>query len=378
MNDPAAPIRLAFAITELDRGGAELTFARLVTGLDRGRWEPRVFCLSGRGELAESIENAGVPVVFLDARGKWDWGLIPRLARELRAFRPRLLQTFLHHANLAGRFAARRAAVERVVCGIRVAEPRSQWRLRLDRWTQNKVDAYVCVSPSVAQFSQAQGRLPANKLHVIRNGVDAERLASARPLEWTDLGLPADAQVVLVAGRLDEQKRPRLAFAACRPLFAVFPRLHLVFAGIGPLTETIRLASRESGVSDRVHLLGTREDLPALMKSAALLLHPSAWEGSPNVLLEARAAGLPIIASDIPGNRDALDDGPGGILVSENAPEPYSFAIRSLLESPEEVRARAVESQIRCRSERSWEQMIANYEALYDSLLGRGTSGKDA
>lgn len=370
MNEPPAPIRLAFAITELDRGGAELAFVRLVTGLDRTRWEPRVYCLSGRGELAESLERAGIPVVFLDARGKWDFGLIGRFARELRSFDPQLVQTFLHHANLAGRFAARKAGIPKVVCGIRVAEPRSRWRLRLDRWTQHKVDAYVCVSNSVADFSRSAGGLPADKLHVIGNGVDFEQFADASPFDWTKLGLPADAQVALVVGRLDEQKRPRLAFEACRPLFEEFPRLHLVYAGIGPQSEKVRQVAEQLGLSQRVHLLGKREDIPSLMASSSLLLHPSAWEGSPNVLLEARAAGLPVVASDIPGNRDALDNGESGTLVAGRDPAGYTDAIRLLLESPGAVRLRTIASQKRCRSERSWEKMVAEYEELYVSLLG--------
>lgn len=370
MNDPPSPIRLAFAITELDRGGAELAFVRLVTGLDRTRWEPRVFCLSGRGELAESLEREGVPVVFLEARGQRDFGLIGRFARELRSFEPQLLQTFLHHANLAGRFAARKAEVPKVVCGIRVAEPRSRWRLRLDRGTQHKVDAYVCVSESVADFSRAPGGLHEKKLHVIRNGVDVEQFANATPIDWTSLVLPAEAQVALVVGRLDQQKRPKLAFEACRPLFEEFPRLHLVYAGIGPHSETVRQVAEHLALSQRVHLLGKRDDIPSLMKSSSLFLHPSAWEGSPNVLLEARAAGLPIVASDIPGNRETLDNGKWGTLVAGDDPATYTPTIRSVLAAPESIRERTLESQNRCRSERSWEKMVAEYEELYAELLG--------
>jgi glycosyltransferase involved in cell wall biosynthesis len=367
----SAPIPIGFAITELDPGGAERAFTQLVTRLDRRDWSPHVYCLSGHGELGETLESAGIPVTYLAASGRWDFGLIGRLTKALKHDRPALLQTFLHHANIAGRFAARRAGIPIVISGIRVAEKRNRWRLRIDRWTQQFVTMNVCVSASVADFSQRIGGLPASKLKSIPNGVDFERFAKATPIDWTTLHMPAEAQVILAVGRLDEQKQPDLAFRICQPLFADYPGLHLVFAGIGPLTDLVQSQAEELNVSDRVHLLGRRHDVPELMQASKLLLHVSAWEGSPNVLLEAVAAGLPVICSDNPGNRDALRGGEWGTIIESNQIEAFTKALRQHLDSPSDLTELANSSQHTISQELTWEAMVADYAKLYRNHLSR-------
>lgn len=367
----SAPIPIGFAITELDPGGAERAFTQLVTRLDREEWSPHVYCLSGHGELGETIETAGIPVTYLEASGRWDFGLIGRLTKALKSDRPALLQTFLHHANIAGRFAARRAGIPIVISGIRVAEERNRWRLRVDRWTQQFVTMNVCVSQSVADFSHRMGGLSESKLKSIPNGVDFERFAKATPVDWTTLHLPAEARVILAVGRLDEQKQPDLAFRICEPLFTEFPNLHLVFAGIGPLTDLVQTLAEESRVADRVHLLGRRGDVPELMQGSELLLHVSAWEGSPNVLLEAVASGLPVICSDNPGNRDALRGGKWGTIIESDQVGEFTKALYGHLESPSKLTELAQSSQQSISQELTWDNMVADYAKLYRYHLSR-------
>lgn len=363
-------IPIGFAITELDPGGAERAFTHLVTGLDKTRWSPTVYCLSGKGELAETIESEGIPVRYLNAGGKWDLGLIGRLSSALKQDRPQLLQTFLHHANIAGRVAAWRAGVPTVVSGIRVAEKRNLRRLRLDRWTQKLVTTNVCVSPSVAQFSQQVGGLSAEKLTVIPNGVDFKRFHDAPAIDWTTLGMPADVEVILVVGRLDDQKRPVLAFQSCLPLFENHPRLHLVYAGIGPDEKRIQELAQQHNIPHRVHCLGKRDDVPQLMRGAKLLLQTSAWEGAPNVIPEALAAGLPVIATENPGNRDALHEGTWGLLVPEKSSEITHF-LTAFFESEDlstELREWTHLAQASIQQDLTWQLTVNTYENLYQEL----------
>ncbi|MBD3671941.1 MAG: glycosyltransferase [Planctomycetaceae bacterium] len=368
-------IPIGFAITELDPGGAERAFTQIVTRLDRSRWSPIVYCLSGRGVLAETLEGAGIPVHYLEAGGKWDLGLVNRFANRLKQDQPRILQTFLHHANLAGRFAARKARVPIVVSGIRVAEERSRWRLRLDRWTQRWVTMNVCVSESVQQFSEEIGGLSPEKLCTIPNGVDFDRFANATPVDWTTIGLPYDAHVILIVGRLDAQKRPLLALRACLPLLETRNNLHLVFAGIGPDRKDILKIAEEEGLSHSIHCLGTRDDIPELMRGSELLLHVSAWEGAPNVILEAIASGLPIISTDTPGNRDALSGLKWGyFLLPESINEvttagEIGSAIEAVLDDRKTVVEKAMIDRDRFRMTRSWEATVSAYEQLYLQLL---------
>lgn len=361
-------IPIGFAITELDPGGAERAFTQIVTRLDQSRWSPTVYCLSGRGELAEKIEAAGVPVHCLNAGGKWDFGLIGRLASQLKKDQPRILQTFLHHANITGRFAAQKAGVPIVVSGIRVAEKRSRWRLCLDRWSQSLVSMNVCVSRSVMDFSCETGGLSAKKLCVIPNGVDFDRFANATPIDWNELDLPSSARVILVVGRLDSQKRPQLALRASLPLLAEREHLHLVFAGIGPDRDDILRIARQESLSEKIHYLGTRNNIPELMKGSKLLLHVSAWEGAPNVILEAIASGLPIVATDTPGNWDAFSEGSFGLLVSDAVRE-IRTGIEHVLEHSEQLLEESTEDREEFKAHRSWDSTVSAYERLYQKLL---------
>lgn len=366
----SAPIPVGFAITELDPGGAERAFTQLVTRLNRREWSPHVYCLSGRGELGETIESAGIPVTYLEAGGRWDFGLIGRLTKILKQDQPALLQTFLHHANIAGRFAAKRARIPIVISGIRVAEERNRWRLRLDRWTQKFVTTNVCVSPSVAEFSHKVGGIPASKLQVINNGVDAERFANATPIDWTTLDLPPESRVILIVGRLDEQKQPGLAFQICEPLLREHPNLHMVFAGVGPLQTEIQQLAASRNLADQVHLLGRSGKIPELMKASECLLHVSAWEGAPNVLLEAVASGLPVICSDNPGNRDAMRGGEWGTIIGLDQPDQFTITIRQHLGSPQRLTEVVQSAQQHVTKEVTWDNMVALYADLYRKHLG--------
>ncbi len=134
-----SPIPIAFCITGLQPGGAKRALVQIVKRLNRERWAPVVYSLTGTGPLADELQQAGIPTVLLHANSPWDVRIIWRLSRKLKSQRPVLLQTFLFHANLAGRFAARLAGIKHLVSGIRVSEKRRNGHILLDHWTNRLV-----------------------------------------------------------------------------------------------------------------------------------------------------------------------------------------------------------------------------------------------
>ncbi|MEM9702800.1 MAG: glycosyltransferase, partial [Planctomycetota bacterium] len=256
---PAERTPLAAVITELDPGGAEQAFLRVVVGLAGRGWAPHVFALRGGG-LKEKFEAQGVPVTLLDGLP----GADPRpLRRFLTRERPPVALSFLFHANLLTRLTARLAGRPAVVCGLRVAERRRNGHRLLDRWTAGLVDRWVCVGESVRQFSIAPpsaggGGLPERRVATIPNGVDFERWANAAPAERSSLRIPERARALLFAGRLDEQKDPFTLLNA----FARLGRddVHLLIAGDGPLHREMAEWCRRETAGERVSLLGRRDD----------------------------------------------------------------------------------------------------------------------
>lgn len=366
---PAPPTRrwrIAFCITELDPGGAERQLVRLATNLDPGLFEPEVICLSGSGPLVEPLRNAGIPVTCLAARGSWDARVILRLRRHLRRTRPDLVQTFLFHANIGGRIAARLARVPVVVSGIRVAE-RRRWQLRLDRLTDRLVDRHVCVSRSVAEYSATVGGLPAAKLVVIPNAVDASTFASATPADLTEFGFPPGAQVILFVGRLVPQKDPMLLIDAFRLLSSRHKNARLLFVGQGPLEAELRRGSADLG--DRIAFADRREDVPNLLKASTCLALTSRWEGMPNVILEAMAAGTPVVATKAEGVAELVGEGEFGTIVHSRDPRAFSAALEQILRNPTEATLRGHSAQHIAREHHTTESTVRACQRLYLELL---------
>jgi glycosyltransferase involved in cell wall biosynthesis len=364
------PTRIAFAITELDVGGAERAMVELVQGLSRAEWEPHVYCLGPWGPLATTLQDAGIPVTALEAMYLWDAPrILWQLRREFRQFQPAIVQTFLFHANLLGRLAAAWAGVPCIVSGIRVAERRGRWHGWLDRWTNRLVTMNVCVSRGVANFCERQGGLDPRKLLVIPNGVAIDRLQQETAIDLAEHGLDPTGPICLTIGRLEHQKGIDVLIKGLPAVIAAVPHLQVVIIGDGPDRDSLETLGQSLGVADRVHWVGRRGDVPRWLKGATLLAVPSRWEGMPNVVLEAMAAGLPVIATQVEGIDELITDGVTGIAVPTESPTAFSEAITRLIRQPE-LRAHLAESaQQLIREEFTTAAMVDRYVALYRRLL---------
>ena len=362
------PVRIAFCITDLDVGGAERMFVELVTRLDRHRWEPRVYCLSGPGALVAHLQSAEIPVTCFGAKSTRNLGVFQRLTAELKKFSPALLQCFLFHANILGRLAAWRAGVPYVVCGIRVAERRSRVPLWLDRLSQGFVDHNVCVSRAVAEFSIHQAGLKPSKISVIPNAVDFDWFANAVAVDRSTLGLSA-APLVLFVGRLDPQKAPFNLLEAFAHLLERHLDWQLLFVGDGSLKASMDEWIAQRGLGHRIRIAGWRPDVPELLKAADLLVLPSLWEGMPNIVLEAMAAGLPVVVSRVEGTEELIRDGETGLLVTPGSPTELEHQIEAALTSPELSSRIRTTAQLAVQKQFTMDRMVSAYEQLYARLI---------
>jgi glycosyltransferase involved in cell wall biosynthesis len=365
---PDSSRRVAFCITELDAGGAERALVQIVTRLDRQHWTPQVYCLAGPGELVAVLESAGITVECLNARSKWDVGVVGRLATSLRQFGPDVLQTFLFHANMIGRLAARRARVPVVVSGVRVSEHDARWRMRLDCWTNRLVRHNVCVSTAVAEAYHQLG-IPDTKLSVIPNGVVVAAFESAAPADLSVFGIPAGARVLLAIGRLHPQKGFDLLIDAADPILEGHPDVHLLIVGDGPQRLVLERMAATSEHAGRIHLLRRQSNIPGLLRACTLFVLSSRWEGMPNVLLEALAAGAAVVATDVEGVRDVVEDGVSGAIVQRESAHELSNGIACLLSDPESSARLAAAGQEHVRSEFTWGRAVEQYTRLWSRLI---------
>lgn len=374
------PIGVALVITELDVGGAERCLVEVATRLDRAKFEPVVYSLADVEEaaLAKVLSEAGVEVHGFGAKGVWD---ARRVCGELRAKlqtqRPAVVQTFLFHANVMGRWAARSVTAAdgtrpAVVSGIRVAERRTRWHGWIERLTERYVDRHVCVSGDVASYARKTG-LSERKIVVIGNGVDLARFDAVEAATPERMQMEPGRRAAVYVGRLDRQKRvgwllDRVA-AAWMEGGASTADWDLVLVGEGAERARLEAKAEQLGIASRVKWLGFAEDVPAIMKASELVVLASAWEGMPNVVLEAMAAGRTVMATAAEGVREALGGHADAQVVEIDDPSGFEAGLLAMMRDGE-LRARTGAANRReAEARHGVDEMVRAYERLYDELV---------
>ncbi|RMF97944.1 MAG: glycosyltransferase family 1 protein [Planctomycetota bacterium] len=227
------------------------------------------------------------------------------------------------------------------------------------------VDCYVCVSDSVQRFSVSSGKLPAGKIHVIPNGVDPSEFASGTSPEPP---LPVGrGRFVVYVGRLDAQKGVDVLLHSAAEWLPRYPDVYVLLAGDGPQRTRLQRLAHTLGIDSRVLFLGFRKDIPALLHASELFVLPSRWEGMPNAVLEAMAAGLPVVATDVEGVREVLGD--TAPLVPPDNPRELTTQITRILDSPSLAQSIGEANRERAFSLFSWDSVADRYQALWARLL---------
>lgn len=369
---PAEPVPICLAITDLNIGGAEKALFNLATGLPRERWKVHVINLGGEEPLAGRLREAGVEVHCLAVSKRKPLRAIRDFAALLRRIRPRLLQTFMFHANVAGRFGAWRAGVPLVLGGLRVAEHQKAWHLTVDRLTAWMSLGSVCVSEGVRDFSITYGGISPERLWVIPNGVDVRPFDTAKPLDKKTLGYDAADRLALFIGRLDPQKGLPYLLDAAEKVAATRPRWKLAMTGReGTESDWFRDRVAESEILTRhVKWFGFRNDIPALLKTADVLLLPSLWEGMPNVVLEAMAAGRAVIGTDVEGTHELVVPGETGWLVPPENAAALAAAMAEAFDAPDRTKRLGEAGRKRVEAKFTLASTIQAYEWLWARVLG--------
>src|SRR5215469_9787977 len=364
-NSALTPIPVFLMLDSFETGGTERQFSMLAKAVDRSRFTVSVGCLQKKGaflkDLGEVLEfPLGGNLYGLGSmQARW------QLARYLRQTGTLVVQAFDFYSNLVLIPAARLAKIPVVIGSQRqMGDLLSRAKSRAQAAALNWADAVVCNSHAAREALIEQG-LRGERIVVIGNGLEPSMFEAALP------ALPRDSsrlRVGMIARMNTLSKRHDLFLRAAAAVSETFNEIEIVLVGDGPFRPELEKLASDLGIRHLVSFLGERHDLPALLASIDVSVAPSASESLSNVILESMAAGVPVIASRVGGNSEAIGED-RGILVAAGDEKGLREALQRLLREAS-LRGRFAQNAKRfARANYSIEHMGEQYQELYTRLV---------
>ena len=353
-------------------GGAQEHVHNLVTRLDRSRYDVRVVSLTP-GSAIRRIERAGIPTCVLETAS--DAEAIEAVAATAAAFGADVIHNHMYHAEVVGTQAAwRLAELGRrrpfVVGTVHSSRIRSDEDRALLRSLTPKMDHLVAVSKAIVAKIHDEGRDLA-PVSLIYNGVDLERYSHQEPCctLHEEYGMPADAPIVGIVARLEPEKGHPTLLDAWPLVLREVPAARLLVVGEGSRREALEAQAAELGIAGSVTFTGRREDVPAVTAALDVAVLPSYREAQGLSILEAMALGRPVVASNVGGIPEMVEDGFTGILVPpHDAGALAAGIVRFLTDHPyADTVARAAKEMVHERF--CVELMVREIETIYDQSL---------
>ncbi len=348
--------RILLLITDLEIGGTPTVVRELAVRLHRDSdAHVQVACLSRWGPVADEILATGVKVTALDAGGTRDLAVVKRLVHLIRRERFDVVFSFLVHANAVAAAAGLFCDDPRWIQSIQTTQPEPRWHWRVQGIVSMAAEKIVVPSPSVAAVARRRADVPPGKIVIIPNGVDANafQFEPNRPLRT-----PVSIGFI---GRLDPIKRvPDLLDA----ITAVRHPAHLHLFGEGEQRGAIERIIARDALADRVTLHGAIARPQDALRRLDLLVLPSAAEGFGLVLIEAMAAGVPVVATDAPGIRDVVQHEVNGLLVPVASPDRLAMAIDRICEDAPLRERLVLAGRQTVRARYDWNAIVEQYRSL--------------
>lgn len=362
-------------------GGGEMQMVDLLRRIDREKFRPLVGCLRKQGQLVPVLDQAGIPVVEFPVRGKLFYPRsireILRLARFMRREKVKIVQTQDLYSHLVAVPAALIARVPVVITNrLDLGHTMKRWHRGALKALSFGITRVMANSEGVRTMLIEAEKIDPAKIELIYNGVNLDQFPSPFR-EKADLPLaPGDRPIVVVANLWPVKGHEILLEAAVR-VAATYPNAKFVLVGTGAarravLEERVRALSIEK----QVVFLGPRQDVPRILPQMEISVLPSLAEGFSNAILESMAAGLPMVATDVGGNREAIIEGETGFLIPPRDPDALADRILRLLGDRALAQRMGRAGRARIETTFSLQRMVAETERFYERLLEERGNGR--
>jgi len=368
-------INVLYIIWSLGLGGAEQVVINLARGMDKEKFKVMVCCLNDKGVFAEELEKEGIEVIALNKKGKFDVSVVFKLVNIMRKYKVDIVHTHLWGANLWGRLAAKLAGIKVIAATEHNVDVWKPWYyFEIDRLLQHLTDKIIVVSEKVKEFYVKRG-ISEDKIEVVYNGISlsSPSLPSYHLPGGTEenvkveFGIRPEDKVLAVIGRLVEQKGHRYLFEALHLLDGRY-KLKVLVVGDGPQREQLVSMARQLGMEDKVVFTGLRKDVNDILPAVDMLVMPSLREGLPMVLLEAMAAGVPVVATKVGGVPEIIEDGKNGLIVEPANVDMLKTAISEILDN-DLLRKKIIDNGWKEVERFSLTNMLNDTQRVYEKIL---------
>ena len=324
--------------------------------------------------MGEAIEQMGIPVIPLHRMKKpqFDYGIIREIKEIILREKISLVHTHLYDGGKYGRIAARMAKVPGIVHTAHNIYVKRRTKYHLINWLLSFfTDRIIAVSKAVKESLVRYDRINRKKIQVIYNGIDLSKFGG--PLTKNEvraeLGIKPDEYVIGVIARLEEQKGHRYLLEALSNIPEHLGSLKILIVGDGQLRSALEAETKKRALSSNVLFLGTRKPIAPILKALDLFLLPSLWEGFSMAILEAMAAGIPVIATLVGGAGEVITSGKDGLLIPPGDAQSLAEAIKDALLHRDKYLEMARSGRERVRQNFSQEKHMEVLQSLYLHIL---------
>ena len=367
-NPSSRRLRLMQVTHDLSIGGLQQVIVNICKTINRVKFDISVLCLRSLGEFVPEVEKMGIKVFCLSQKTGIDYFSFIKVAKILRRERIDVIHTHNTQPFIDGTIGALLSGVKTIIHTDHARDFPDKCRYMFAEYVMSKF-AYrvVGVSEHTSADLIKYEKISPAKVITIFNGIYGPKydIVIDRNKKKQELGIKNKGPIIGIGVRLTEQKGITYLFKAMPEVIKIFPDITLVIAGEGELKEELQREAIQLGIDDHVLFLGARLDIPELLKLFNIYVLPSLWEGMPMVILEAMAAGCPIVATNVGGVSKVILDKQNGLLVSPRNPEQLAAAVILLL-ADEQPRKKYTQKGLQKFMEKfSAEIMTKQYERLY-------------
>jgi glycosyltransferase involved in cell wall biosynthesis len=369
------PLKVIHLVEDMKIGGAERIIADIVLGLDRKKYDASVWCVTRGGETATELTEKGIEVKILGISTYRNPLNTFKLTRLLKAARPDIVHTHGYFASVIGRLAARRAGIPVILAHVHSTYWEYRKRhLMIERKLSRFTHKIICCSKAVESFVNNTEKITDNKTTVIYNGVDEERFSPHQsPTSIrAEFGMDDEAAVVGTVSSLTPHKGHEYLIQAASLLLGTLPSVKFLIVGDGPLRKRLEDQAKNLNIHPAVIFTGARKDIPEILTLMDVFVLPShTREGLGLAIIEAMAAERPVVATDIGGIPEAINDSETGLLVPPGDPEGLAKAIIELLQNPKKAKEMGEKGRTRVKEKFTTKKMLSEIEHVYQSLISQ-------